>query len=897
MSDALIRELHSIARSLGGDRLDSADLTRRFWSSALRLRSSLPPLTLPVRTGNAAPRVGFLAFESADASKLMAALENDESLRATDISVYTLQTGDRLPPAPDRVRVVVLKDVSELQAARMVAEADLDVLLDACLAIRVAPLLIALKPARMIVSPLLDPPYEGAELALQPQEGTAGDIPALLRIARAALAFDRCGQQTPFATASHLSAELERGVKLHRSGQLDAAASAYAAVLARYPGHPIAAYMLGQLSHQQGRTDGAIILLQQAVASAPEFRDAHYTLAQRLADSGRWNEAATAYRRVVALTPDFAAGWSGLGLALLHAGSSERTEAIAQFETAVQLEPGNNQWRFNLGSAWQHSGSLANARSAYQDILMRDPGHEAALFNLAAVAHEQGDFATAIRASRDLLQRRPDFSAAYSALGTSLQLTGQIEEWVANFGRFRANCPESLTMAIYGLEASMAAGDADGHLEWRDRIVADAFPAADDAEFVTGWEQLLFLLLHVDIDRARLRECYERYDAVAARFFGSLPERPGSRRPGRTRIGYLSADLREHVMGRMIYEWVSRHDTARFDIRLYSLSSKRDALTGRFIALGLPFVDLSMLRCADAAARIRDDDLDLLIDCCGHTRGGQPGIMALRPARVSATHIATPGPLGLRAVDYKLTDALAEAGDNQRYILERLLPVEGGIYPWRRYSSPEDRARESRGMKPGAFVCGAFVTMMKLSPRCLAVWRRILGAVPQAVLAFSPQQDGWKPAYVRWLKAHGIENDRVVFLPCPTDVDGQLARYRFVDVVLDPLPCGNVNGTMEALSMKVPVVTLTGMRHGERLGHALLTRFGVTATIAEDETAYVQAVVRIAQDSAWAAELRGRIAQQLFESPVWDARAQVRNVEMAYASMLSGAARARGGDA
>lgn len=900
MSEVLIRELHAVARSLGGDQLDPAEMTRRFWSISLRLRASLPPLRLPVRVGSTTPRVGFLAFESADVSKLMAALENEQALSAVDICVYTLGNIDQTAPGLGRVRCVVLKDMSELQAARMVAAADLDVLVDACLGIRVAPVVIALKPARVIIAPLLDPLCEGAASSMQGHEPGQGDLHSLLGIARAALAaspFDRQGEQNAVENPAVLNLEVERGVKLHRSGQLDAAASAYGAVLARYPRHPIAAYMLGQLNHQQGQIEESIIRLQQAVESAPEFRDAQYTLAQRLADCGRWDEAVSAYRRVVALTPDFAAGWSGLGLASAHGDTPQRTEAISHIEKAVQLEPENSQWRFNLGSALQHSGSLASARSAYQQVLIRDPGHETSLFNLAAVAQEQGDFSTAIRACQDLLQRRPDFSAAYTALGTSLQLTGRIEEWAANFRLFRVNCAESLPMAVYGLEASMAAGDANGHLQWRDRILAGAFPAVDDAEFILAWEQLLFLLLHVDLDRGTLRECYERYDRVAARFYGSPLRRPECRRPGRTRIGYLSADLREHVMGRMIHEWVSRHDKERFDIRLYSLSSKRDALTEKFIALGVPLIDLSTLRHADAAARIRDDDIDLLIDCCGHTRGGQPGILALRPARSSATHIATPGPLGLRAVDFKLTDALAEAADNQRYILERLLPIKGGIYPWRRYSTPDDIGREGARIDPARFVCGAFVTLMKLSPRCLDVWRRILGAVPEAILAFSPQQDGWKPAYIRWLDAHGIDSRRIVFLPCPNDVDGQLARYRSVDVVLDPLPCGNVNGTMEALSMNVPVVTLKGLRHGERLGHTLLTRFGVTATIADDDAAYVETVVRIARDKAWAVDLRARIAHQLVDSPVWDAPAQVRNVEKAYASIVSGAVLAGAGDA
>ncbi|MEO8132711.1 MAG: tetratricopeptide repeat protein [Betaproteobacteria bacterium] len=868
---------------------DRAGQTVRFWSIALRLRATVPPLRLPARTGGPAARLGFLAFRPSDLSDLVSALSSDRVEDVEEIWLYTLEVNGEYPPPRDHMRFVALNGVSELQAARTIAEADLDVLVDLGMAMADAPLLIALQPARFIVAPLLDPACHGDQLFIPSDRAGGADVTTLLRTARAASRSGSSGERPGLDVPAVLNAELNRGVRLHHAGQLDAAAQVYSAVLLRYPRHPIAAYMLGQLTYQQGNPEQAVALLQDAVRSAPEFRDAHYTLAQRLADCRRWNEAATAYRRVVELTPDFAAGWSGLGLALLQGDAPDSVAAVEHLERAVQIEPDNSHWRFNLGFAWQTRGSLAEARAVYQQVLVRDQGHDESLFNLGSVAHEQGDFATAIGAYRQILQRQPGFPAAYVGLGTSLQLTGQIDAWVDNFHRFRGTCQESLAMAVYALEVSMAAGDATGHCEWRDRILSGAFPAPDPGEFVIGWEQLLFLLLHVDADRQTLRDWYDRYDAAARQYYGPPLAANGERRPGPLRIGYVSGDLREHVMGRMIFEWVSRHDRDRFDVRLYSLSARRDAFTERFVALGLPLSDVSALPHRDAAARIRGDDVDLLIDCCGHTRGAQPGIFAVRPARVSATHIAMPGPLGLCTVDYKLTDALAEAADNQRYLLERLVSVEGGVYPWRRYSVATRNSSSRAAPKPGTFVCGTFVTLMKLSPRCLALWRRILQTLPEAVLAFSPQQDGWKPAYVRWLQAHGIPGDRVTFLPCPADPAGQLARYAFVDAVLDPLPCGNVNGTMEALSMGVPVVTLTGLRHGERLGHTLLTRFGVTDTIAGDDDAYVEAVRRIARDSTWAADLRGRIRRQLVDSPVWDASAQVRHLEAAYTAMLAGA--------
>jgi predicted O-linked N-acetylglucosamine transferase (SPINDLY family) len=213
--------------------------------------------------------------------------------------------------------------------------------------------------------------------------------------------------------------------------------------------------------------------------------------------------------------------------------------------------------------------------------------------------------------------------------------------------------------------------------------------------------------------------------------------------------------------------------------------------------------------------------------------------------------------------------------------------VQGGVFPWHRYAEAGNLTREALGVPGDAFVCGAFVSLMKLSPRCLQLWRRILERIPQALLAFSPPAADWHRSYLHWLRAHGIDQSRVVFIPHHKDESMALARYKTLDVALDPMPCGNVNGTMEALAMGVPVVTLAGVRHGERLGNALLQRFGITDSIAGDEDEYLELVDRLACDPEWAANLRQRIRAASASSPAWNSESLVRNLESTFFAMLA----------
>src|SRR5207244_1341553 len=147
---------------------------------------------------------------------------------------------------------------------------------------------------------------------------------------------------------------------------------------------------------------------------------------------------------------------------------------------------------------------------------------------------------------------------------------------------------------------------------------------------------------------------------------------------------------RNHVQGKMVWQAVQHHDKDRFELFFYSLSAEEDEWTARFRGLADHFEVVAALGERAAAQRIATDDLDLLIDLSTHTKGAKPGILALKPARVQITHVASAGTLGLSAVDFKLTDLFADVPESQISQIERLLPMEGCVYPDRHADASPD---------------------------------------------------------------------------------------------------------------------------------------------------------------------------------------------------------------
>src|SRR6185312_7273003 len=139
--------------------------------------------------------------------------------------------------------------------------------------------------------------------------------------------------------------------------------------------------------------------------------------------------------------------------------------------------------------------------------------------------------------------------------------------------------------------------------------------------------QLLYLLHFFDVEPELFGRYARTHDALAQKLYGEPLPQPIERRPGKLRIGYLSGDFRNHVMGKMMLEVLRRHDGARFEILGYATTGARDDWTPRFEEVFARFTSLGALTDAAAARRIVDDDLDVLVDLSTHTKGARPGIL------------------------------------------------------------------------------------------------------------------------------------------------------------------------------------------------------------------------------------------------------------------------------
>ena len=642
------------------------------------------------------------------------------------------------------------------------------------------------------------------------------------------------------------------GLQHHRVGRLAEAEAIYRQVLAVAPQHVEAMHMLGVISLQCGRDEAAVEMIQEAIALAPTLAAAHSNLGEGYRKLGRRDKAIAAYRRAIELRPCYPEALSNLGNVLVEEGYLD--DAVAACRRALEFSPDFAEAHNNLGNALSEQGHLEQAVASYRHALKSWPDYVEAHNNLGNALSEQGKLDEALSAYQQALSLQPDMAETHYNMGNAWKDRGEVELAVAAYRHALALQP---TFAV-------AHSNLLHTLHYR---------AGDDAA-------------------AAYRE-HLRWNEVHAGPLAKLANaHDNDRNPGRRlRIGYVSPDFREHPVAFFVENLFAHHDGRQFELFCYSNAPVADRFTERFRQLAGRWHNIRALTDEQAAALIREDRIDILIDLAGHTADHRLLLFARKPAPVQGTYLGYCDTTGMSAMDFRLTDEHADpVGLTEHLHSERLVRLPGSAWCFR---SPEDAPEVAPApvLRAGHVTFGCFNALPKTSPATLALWAEILRASPKSrlLLKAATLRDASAQRCLRAAMTEaGIGPDRVDFLGPTLTNPAHLADYARVDIALDTFPYHGTTTTCDALHMGVPVVTLAGKTHAARVGVSLLMNLGLQELIAGGAEDYVAIALALAADVPRLLALRTTLRARMAASPLQDAPGFARNIETAYRQIWRG---------
>ena len=269
-------------------------------------------------------------------------------------------------------------------------------------------------------------------------------------------------------------------------------------------------------------------------------------------------------------------------------------------------------------------------------------------------------------------------------------------------------------------------------------------------EVATGHSNLIFSMLYdakndAKAIAAETAEWDRRYGQPLA---SSILPHENDREPDRKlRIGYVSPDFRKHVVGQNLLPLFNHHNRGEFEIFCYAQVAAPDAMTARFEKMADHWLSIVGMTDEEAAARIRKDRIDILVDLAMHSGDNRLLVFARKPAPVQVCCFAYPGTTGLSAMDYRLTDPhLDPPGMFDEFYSEKSVRLADS---WWCYEPLEEaQGREPAvGLLPaignGFVTFGCLNNYCKISDQTLDLWARVLQKVPTArVMLDAAARDG-----------------------------------------------------------------------------------------------------------------------------------------------------------
>ncbi|NVD99509.1 hypothetical protein [Massilia sp. BJB1822] len=346
------------------------------------------------------------------------------------------------------------------------------------------------------------------------------------------------------------------------------------------------------------------------------------------------------------------------------------------------------------------------------------------------------------------------------------------------------------------------------------------------------------------------------------------PAHSNGRDPERVlRVGFLSADFNAHAVTSFILPLLfNLKKSPRLSLYAYYNNSLQDHGTA-YLKDCLPhWNQVETLSDEALAQKIQDDGIDILIDLSGHTAGNRLLALARKPAPIQASWIGYPGTTGLRAVDYYITDAhfTPPAMDSQFTEALARVPAALPFLP----ASDAPQVNPLPALENGYFTFGSFNRTGKINQQVVALWSRLMLAVPGSrILLAGIQSEASLQRLRDWFVAAGITPERLLFQG-HLDVVQYLALHGKVDMCLDTFPYAGGTTTLHALWMGVPQLTLAGQTVAGRGSAAFLHQMKLDAFVASDADEFIQKGVYIANNLQFLAALRGSMRELMKQSPL-----------------------------
>ena len=635
--------------------------------------------------------------------------------------------------------------------------------------------------------------------------------------------------------------------------------------------HGYLQFNLAKALSELGEEIQAIEHHKKAIKLIPENHDAWLNMSRSLFNIKSFDEALYCVNESLKINPYNYNAFSNKGIILIELNLYE--QALENFDKSIDLNSNNADTFSNKGILLKKIRKYSEAIILFNNAIQIKPDHSEAYMNRGVTFLELRNLDEALSDLNKAIEINNNMAFAYLNKGKVLQVQNQISNSLENYEKAYVLNPEIDYLLGYIIHINLILCNWSYHYENMNSLITKI---NNNKNAIQPFE-LLAIIDSLPIQNKLTKEYINNNYPVIEEKFDKLEKTE------KIKIGYFSADFREHPVSYLTAELFELHDKSKFEIVgfYYGLPDNSDIQKRIFSCFDkvINVLEVSDKKIAEISRSMK---INIGVDLTGLTNNGRPGIFANRAAPIQLSYIGYLGTIGARFYDYIIADKTLIPFESQKFYTEKIIylsnyqvndsqrKISERIFTKREYEIPED-----------SFVYCSFNNNNKITPKMFDSWINILKSVLKSVLIIYVTNNESKENLRRESEKRGIDKKRIIFVGS-IERSEYLARFKIADLFLDTYPYNAGTTASDSLWTGVPILSLQGETFASRISSSLLNSIGLTELITTTYEQYEKYAIDYAKNTLLQNKVKDKIKENRNTSSLFDARNFTQEIESAF---------------
>ena len=631
-------------------------------------------------------------------------------------------------------------------------------------------------------------------------------------------------------------------LELYNNGEFQKAIDSIKLLNIDYPNVPLLFNLLGACYKSLGQIENALQMFETATKINPDYAEAYFNQGVIHKGNNRLEDAVECYKKSIDLVSNYPDAHNNLGNTYKVLGRPEA--AIESYKNAITFNPNLAHFHNNLGIVYKDTGRIEDAINSFQNAISINPELYEVQNNLAIALRKVKRLNEALVCYELANDLQPDKD--YN-LTNIFHLKMHLCLW------------DDLSSQLKVLEKK---------INNRKKVIRPfaLLGLIDDPEL-----QMKASLIYCDDKYLKSSELLELKDYS---------------KHTKIRIGYFSADFRDHPVSALSIELYEMHNRTQFEVYAFSYGpDTKDEMNLRIKEGVDHFYNVQTMSDKEIVILARSLEIDIAVDLGGFTQNSRTGVFAMAVAPMQISYLGYPGTMGADYYDYIIADIIIIPEESQKYYSEKIvyLPnfqVNDSKQPYEDFAM----TRSALGIPENNFVFCCFNNTYKITPFILDSWARILQNVEASILLVYADNEPAKINLSKEISNRGIDSCRLIFgkhLPRSE----YLGRFKVADLFLDTHPYNAGATASDALRMGLPVLTYLGKSFVSRMGASLLTAINLPEMITRTQEEYELLAIKLASHPEKFKVIKDKLTNNLSNASLYDTPMFVKHLESAYQTM------------